>query len=58
MQVVRLFHKVGDVVDKVLFKMDESDEWFDERDQQVENLDVQLRKLHSSMETLVHRRKE
>ncbi|VDI17930.1 sorting nexin-2-like isoform X1 [Mytilus galloprovincialis] len=56
--VMRLFHKVGDAVDKISFKMDESDEWFDERHQQVENLDVQLRKLHSSMETLVHHRKE
>ena len=56
--MMRLFHKVGDAVEKISFKMDESDEWFDEKHQQVENLDQQLRKLHSSMESLVHYRKE
>jgi len=32
-------------------------QWFEEKTQQIENLDTQLRKLHASVETLVaHRR--
>ena len=32
-------------------------QWFEEKQQQIENLDQQLRKLHNAMETLViHRR--
>ncbi|KAL5004315.1 hypothetical protein ScPMuIL_017771 [Solemya velum] len=56
--VLRLFHKVGDAVEKITFKMDESDEWFEEKQLQVENLDQQLRKLHSSFEALVQHRRE
>uniref|UniRef100_A0A9J7Z3T6 Sorting nexin-2 n=1 Tax=Cyprinus carpio carpio TaxID=630221 RepID=A0A9J7Z3T6_CYPCA len=36
----------------------ESSEWFEEKQQQFENLDVQLRKLHASVESLVCHRKE
>uniref|UniRef100_A0A3B1J551 Sorting nexin-2 n=1 Tax=Astyanax mexicanus TaxID=7994 RepID=A0A3B1J551_ASTMX len=36
----------------------ESTEWFEEKQQQFENLDVQLRKLHASVESLVCHRKE
>ena len=32
-------------------------QWFDEKHQQVESLDSQLRRLHTSMEALVHHRK-
>ncbi|XP_066996933.1 sorting nexin-2 [Anabrus simplex] len=56
--VMRLFNKVGETVNKITYKMDESDPWFEEKTQQVENLDVQLRKLHSSVETLVLHRKD
>ncbi|XP_069137674.1 sorting nexin-2-like isoform X2 [Argopecten irradians] len=56
--VKRLFHKVGDVVDKISYKMEEADEWFEEKQQQVECLDSQLRKLHSSMESVVSHRKD
>ncbi len=31
--------------------------WFEEKQQQFENLDVQLRKLHASVESLVYHRK-
>ncbi|KAJ8304241.1 hypothetical protein KUTeg_017824 [Tegillarca granosa] len=82
--VMRLFHKVGDAVQNITFKMDEADEvwkneihidksshqskfkdsniilklcgclsfscdWFEERQQQIESLDQQLRKLHSNL---------
>ncbi|XP_048259704.1 sorting nexin-2-like isoform X2 [Haliotis rufescens] len=62
--VMRLFHKMGDAVEKITFKMDETDEWsyqmewFEEKQQQIEALDQQLRKLHSSVEALSMHRKE
>uniref|UniRef100_A0AAY5E8J8 Sorting nexin-2 n=1 Tax=Electrophorus electricus TaxID=8005 RepID=A0AAY5E8J8_ELEEL len=36
----------------------ENTEWFEEKQQQFENLDIQLRKLHASVESLVCHRKE
>ncbi|XP_074650691.1 sorting nexin-2-like [Tubulanus polymorphus] len=56
--VMRLFSKVGDAVGKMAFKMDETDQWFEEKHQQIENLDQQLKKLHSSVEALVNHRKD
>ncbi|XP_054721066.1 sorting nexin-2-like isoform X2 [Uloborus diversus] len=56
--VLRLFNRVGDSVNKMTFKMDESDPWFEEKQHQIENLDQQLRKLHASIESLVVHRKE
>ncbi|GFQ81676.1 sorting nexin-1 [Trichonephila clavata] len=67
--VLRLFNRVGDSVNKMTFKMDESDpvlitnpqyaiQWFEEKQHQIENLDQQLRKLHTSVESLVIHRKE
>ncbi|KAK0054054.1 sorting nexin-2-like isoform X1 [Biomphalaria pfeifferi] len=62
--VMRLFHKVGESLEKITLKVDESDEyfssanWFEEKQQQVEALDIQLRKLHNNIETLSIHRKE
>ncbi|KAK7496822.1 hypothetical protein BaRGS_00011802 [Batillaria attramentaria] len=56
--VMRLFHKVGESLEKIAFKMDENDEWFEEKQQQIEALDQQLHKLHGSVETLVAHRRE
>ncbi|KAG1698314.1 Sorting nexin-2 [Nymphon striatum] len=56
--VMRLFSKVGDTVNKITFKMDENNPWFEEKQQQIESLDTQLRKLHSSVESLVMHRKD
>lgn len=56
--IMRLFNRVGDTVSKITFKMDESDPWFEEKQHQIENLDQQMRKLHSSIEALVHHRKD
>ncbi|CAI9731041.1 sorting nexin-2-like isoform X1 [Octopus vulgaris] len=56
--VMRLFHRVGDAVEKITYKMDETDEWFEEKQQQVEALDTQLQKLHRSVENLVQQRRE
>ncbi|GLH07323.1 Uncharacterized protein GBIM_12811 [Gryllus bimaculatus] len=56
--MMRFLNKVGETVNKITYKMEESDPWFEEKTQQVENLDIQLRKLHASVETLVLHRKE
>ncbi|KAG0716360.1 Sorting nexin-2 [Chionoecetes opilio] len=56
--VLRLFNRVGETVNKMTFKMDESDQWFEEKTQQIESLDAQLRKLQGSMEGLVNYRRD
>uniref|UniRef100_T1GKK3 Sorting nexin/Vps5-like C-terminal domain-containing protein n=1 Tax=Megaselia scalaris TaxID=36166 RepID=T1GKK3_MEGSC len=55
---MRLFNKVGETVNKITYKMDENDPWFDEKISEVENLDVALQKLHSALKSLVSNRKE
>ncbi|XP_042144813.1 sorting nexin-2 isoform X2 [Ixodes scapularis] len=54
----RLISRVGDSVSKITTKMDETDPWFEEKQQQVDNLDLQLRRLHASIETMVQQRRE
>ncbi|XP_075152168.1 sorting nexin 1 [Haematobia irritans] len=56
--VVRLFNKVGATVNKITYKMDENDPWFDDKITEVENLDTNLQKLHSALKSLVTTRKE
>uniref|UniRef100_A0A1I8MLZ7 PX domain-containing protein n=1 Tax=Musca domestica TaxID=7370 RepID=A0A1I8MLZ7_MUSDO len=56
--VVRLFNKVGETVNKITYKMDENDPWFDDKITEVENLDNNLQKLHSALKSLVTTRKE
>ncbi|KAI0208323.1 Sorting nexin-2 [Lamellibrachia satsuma] len=56
--MLRLFGKVGDSISKMTFKMDETDQWFEEKQQQIDALDQQLRKLHASIEALVIHRKD
>lgn len=56
--VLRLFNRVGETVNKMTFKMDESDQWFEDKTQSMESLEVQLRKLHAAMEALVGHRRE
>ncbi|BFZ01905.1 hypothetical protein BsWGS_04944 [Bradybaena similaris] len=56
--VKRLLSKVGESLDKITLKVEESDEWFEEKQQQVEALYLQLRKLQASLEILSQHRKE
>ncbi|XP_070543510.1 sorting nexin-2-like [Ptychodera flava] len=56
--VKRLFNMVTDTVSKMTTKMSESDQWFEDKQQQIDSLDQQLKKLHSSVETLVLHRKD
>ncbi|XP_076800253.1 sorting nexin-2-like [Clavelina lepadiformis] len=56
--VMRLVKNVEGAINKITFKMTEEDSWFEEKHQQIESLEQQLIKLHSTFDTLVHRRKE
>ncbi|XP_060895120.1 sorting nexin-2 isoform X1 [Labrus mixtus] len=56
--LLRMVNKAAEAVNKMTIKMNESDAWFEEKQQHFENLDVQLRKLHMSVESLVCHRKE
>lgn len=44
-------------VTKMGYRMDENDKYFDEKALQLENLDTQLKKLHTSVGALIHHRK-
>ncbi|XP_077598052.1 sorting nexin-2 [Stigmatopora nigra] len=56
--ILRMVNKAADAVNKMTIKMNESDTWFEEKQQHFENLDLQLRKLHTSIDSLVCHRKE
>ncbi|CAG0891709.1 unnamed protein product [Darwinula stevensoni] len=56
--VLGLFKRVGETVNKITYKMEESDPWFEDKVLQIESLDSQLRKLHTSVEALAQYRKE
>lgn len=54
----RLFKNVGDAVSKMTRKMTEADQWFEEKHNQVETLEQQLKKLHAACESLVNLKKD
>lgn len=56
--VMRLFNKVGETVNKITYKMDENDSWFEDKIIEIENLDTHMQKLHSAIKALVIYRKE
>lgn len=56
--VIKLISKVGDTVNKITYKMDENDSWFEDKSVFIENLDIQLRKLQSSLDYMVQHRRE
>lgn len=56
--VIRLFNKFGETVNKITYKMDENDPWFDDKITEVENLDANLQKLSSALKSLVSSRRE
>ncbi|XP_067090863.1 sorting nexin-1a isoform X2 [Osmerus mordax] len=55
---LKMISKATDAVSKMTIKMNESDVWFEEKLQEVESEDQQLRKLHVMVESLVNHRKE
>ncbi|KAL3287911.1 hypothetical protein HHI36_002368 [Cryptolaemus montrouzieri] len=56
--VMRLFNKVGETVNKITYKMDETDPWFEDKLIHIESLETQLRKLHTNVENMVIYRRE
>nr|XP_027205936.1 sorting nexin-2-like isoform X2 [Dermatophagoides pteronyssinus] len=64
----RMFSLFGDTVNKMTFRMEESDPvsfnqngfvfWFESKQQQIEILDTQFRKLYAAVELLIYNRKE
>lgn len=55
---MRLFNKVGETVNKMTYKMEENDPWFEEKIAEVENLDSHMQKLHAAIKALVGHRRE
>merc|ERR1719322_703871 len=55
--VVKFISKVGEKVTNMTIKMEETDEWFEEKSEVMEQLDHQLRRLHSSTEALFEYRR-
>jgi len=54
----RLAKGIGEAVSKMTTKMSENDPWFEEKQNQIETLDQQLRKIHLAAEQLVNFRKD
>ncbi|XP_063626734.1 sorting nexin-2 [Cydia splendana] len=56
--MVRFFNKVGETVNKITYRMDESDAWFEERAGRIEALEACLRRLCGACESLAGERRE
>lgn len=56
--VMRFMKNMEGHLNKMTIKMVEEDAWFEEKQQQVESLEIQLKKLHHAFESLVSHRKE
>jgi len=54
----KFFSNLEDKVTKIAYRVDEADAWFEEKGMMIENLDIQLRKLHASLESLVVQRRD
>ncbi|KAJ7994665.1 hypothetical protein DPEC_G00251830 [Dallia pectoralis] len=55
---LKMINKASDAVNKMTIKIHESDTWFDDKLQEVESEELQLRNLHAVVESLVNHRKE
>uniref|UniRef100_UPI0037E8E071 sorting nexin-1-like n=1 Tax=Semicossyphus pulcher TaxID=241346 RepID=UPI0037E8E071 len=55
---LKMINKASEAVNKMTIKMNESDTWFEDKFQEVENEEQQLRKLHALVDSLVNHRKE
>ncbi|CAH4029138.1 unnamed protein product [Pieris brassicae] len=56
--MMRLLNKVGETVNKITYRMDESDPWFEERIARVESLEAGLRRMCGACEALASERRE
>ena len=55
--MMKMISKVGDRVSLYTTKMEETDQWFEEKTVMIDNLDLQLRKLLVATEAMVDYRK-
>ncbi|XP_070689296.1 sorting nexin-1-like [Pempheris klunzingeri] len=55
---LKMINKASDAVNKMTIKMNESDTWFEDKHNELENEEQQLRKLHALVDSLVNHRKE
>ncbi|XP_038842220.1 sorting nexin-1-like isoform X1 [Salvelinus namaycush] len=55
---LKMINRASDAVSKMTIKISYSDAWFDNKLQEVESEDLQLRKLHAVVDSLVNHRKE
>ncbi|KAM6979455.1 sorting nexin-1-like [Aplochiton taeniatus] len=55
---LKMINKASDAVNKMSVKINESETWFEDKLQEVESEEQQLRKLHSVVDSLVIHRKE
>uniref|UniRef100_A0A4W5NNK7 Sorting nexin-2 n=1 Tax=Hucho hucho TaxID=62062 RepID=A0A4W5NNK7_9TELE len=55
---LKMINRASDAVSKMTVKISDSDAWFDNKLQEVESEELQLRKLHAVVESLVNHRKE
>ena len=56
--VLKMITRVGDTVNKIAYKMEEGDDWFEEKTQHVEQMESQLKKLYIVVENVVTYRRE
>lgn len=50
--MLKMFKNVTDSVSKIAIKMEETDQWFEEKTRQIDNLYVQFKKMHTTIEML------
>jgi len=56
--VFKMITRVGETVNKMTYKMEEGDSWFEEKTTHVEQMESQLKKLYSIVEAVVSCRRE
>uniref|UniRef100_A0A3B4EI32 Sorting nexin/Vps5-like C-terminal domain-containing protein n=1 Tax=Pygocentrus nattereri TaxID=42514 RepID=A0A3B4EI32_PYGNA len=56
--LLKMINKASDAMNKMTIKMNESDNWFESKLQEVENEMQLLRRLHASVDSLVNHRKK
>ena len=56
--VFRMITRVGETVNKIAYKMEEGDTWFEEKTLHVEQMETQLKKLYAIVENVVTCRRE
>jgi len=56
--MMKIISKIGDSITNITLKLEETDDWFEEKNNTIEQLENQLRKLHQATENLVWYRKE